>query len=280
VLPFRTDDLKPRLHITRKGLRIAYYIQGLGEPLVLIRGYGNAASMWYQQIVTLSRDFQVVTFDNRDTGNSDRVADPYTISDLAEDTLGLIEALNLGPVHLLGLSMGGMIALEAALGQPELVKTLILAGTACNADQGLTTDPEVLALFATLPELSDEENVRRSLPAFFSDRTLENRAFLDEYVRRSLAQRPPLTTFLRHSRAMQGFDCCARISRLEIPTLIQHGGADRLLPVANAFLLKEKIPRARLAVYEGLGHLFLMEDPDTINADVQLFIRQFALAHD
>jgi 3-oxoadipate enol-lactonase len=280
VLPFNSIDARPRLHVSRGGMKIAYYLQGQGEPLALIRGYGNAASMWYHQVPTLSRNFQVLTFDNRDTGNSDRVAEPYKISDLAGDVLSLIEALNLGPVHLLGLSMGGMIALEAALVQPALVRTLILAGTACNADRGLTTDPEVLALFATLPELSDEANVRRSLPAFFSDRTLGNRAFLDDYVRRSLDQRPPLTTFLRHSQAMQGFDCCARLRRLGVPTLIQHGGADRLLPVENAFLLKEMIPRARLAVYEGLGHLFLMEDPDTFNADVQLFIRQFASSHD
>jgi 3-oxoadipate enol-lactonase len=280
VLPFRTDDLEPRVHITRKGIRVAYYLQGQGEPLVLIRGYGNAASMWYSQVPTLSRAFQVITLDNRDTGNSDRVADPYTISDLAGDTISLIDSLNLGPVNLLGLSMGGMIALEAALAKPDLVKTLILAGTTCHADQGLTADPEVLALFATLPELSDEENVRRSLPAFFSARTLRDRAFLDDYVRRSLAQRPPLTTFLHHSQAMQGFDCCARIRRLRVPTLIQHGGADRLLPVENALLLKEMIPGARLAVYEGLGHLFLMEDPEPYNADVQLFIQQSAASLD
>jgi len=167
-----------------------------------------------------------------------------------------------------------MVAMEAAPRKPSRVKTLILAATACNADRGLTADPEALALFATLPELSDEENVRRSLPAFFSARTLEDKEFIDEYVRRSLAQRPPLTTFLRHSQAMQGFDCCDRLTQLRVPTLIQHGGADRLLPVENAYLLKEKIPDARLAFYEGLGHLFLMEDPDTFNADVRLFVEK------
>jgi pimeloyl-ACP methyl ester carboxylesterase len=65
--------------------------------------------------------------------------------------------LDLGPVHLLGLSLGGTIAMEAVLKKPSLIKTLILAGTACNADRGLTADPEVLALFATRPDLSDEE---------------------------------------------------------------------------------------------------------------------------
>jgi pimeloyl-ACP methyl ester carboxylesterase len=278
-MSFNHGGDQPWWHVTRGGIKIAYYLQGAGEPLVLIRGYGNAASMWYHQVAALSRAFQVITFDNRDTGNSDRVAEPYVISDLAEDTLSLIESLNLGPVHLAGLSMGGMIAMEASLKKPSLVKSLILAGTACNADRGLTSDPEILALFATLPELSDEENVRRSLPAFFSALTLEDKPFLDDYLGRSLAQRPPLTTFLRHSQAMQGFDCCDRLSQLSVPTLIQHGGADRLLPVENAFWLREKISDARLVIYGGLGHLFLMEDPGTCNADLQFFVQQASALH-
>jgi 3-oxoadipate enol-lactonase len=83
----------------------------------------------------------------------------------------------------------------------------------------------------------------------------------------------------RRSQAMQGFDCCDRLTQLRVPTLIQHGGADRLLPVENAFLLKEKIPHARLAVYEGLGHLFLMEDPGPFNADLQRFLQQATAFH-
>ncbi len=82
-----------------------------------------------------------------------------------------------------------------------------------------------------------------------------------------------------NAASMQGFDCCDRLTQLRVPTLIQHGGADRLLPVENAFLLKEKIPDARLAVYEGLGHLFLMEDPGTFNADLQLFLQQATAFH-
>ena len=226
-----------------KGFGSPIICRGAGEPLVLIRGYGNAASMWYHQVAALSRTFRVITFDNRDTGNSDRVAEPYTISDLAGDTLSLIESLNLGPVHLLGLSMGGMVAMEAALRKPSLVKTLILAGTACNADQGLTADPEVLALFATLPELSDEENVRRSLPAFFSALTLEDKGFIDEYVRRSLAQRPPLTTFQRHSQAMRGFDCCRRIQEMTRPTLSSTAGPTGCCPLKMPYYLEKGFPR-------------------------------------
>jgi 3-oxoadipate enol-lactonase len=276
VLPFETDDPGCRLLVTRKGLRLAYYIHGQGPTLVLIRGYANAASMWYPQVPFLSRHLRVITFDNRDTGNSGRVEAPYTMADLAEDTVSLLEFLNAGPVHLLGLSLGGMIAQEVALSRPDLVRTLLLAGTACDSDRGLTDDPEILRLFATRPELSAEENVRRSLPLFFSPAALANRALIDEYVRRSLDQRPPLATFEHHSRALQGFNRCAEIRQVRCPTLILHGGADRLLPPWNAEKLRENIPGAELKFYEGLGHLFLMEDPDSFNQDVLTFIRQTA----
>jgi 3-oxoadipate enol-lactonase len=276
VPPFTTNDPEPRLHVTREGVRLAYYVHGQGETLVLIRGYANSASMWYPQVPDLSRHFRVITFDNRDTGSSDRVAVPYTVASLAADLVSLLDFLAAGPVHLLGLSMGGMIALETALGRPDLVKSLLLAGTCCDSDRGLTTDPKALRLFATRPELTPEENTRRSLPLFFSPAGLKNRVLIDEYIRRSLEQRPPPATFERHSRALQGFNRCAEIGQIRCPTLILHGDADRLLPPRNAEGLWEGIPGAAIKMYAGLGHLFLMEDPDSFNQDVLNFIRKAA----
>ena len=261
------------MFIKREGIKIAYYLEGEGAPLLLIRGYASAGSMWYTQVPWLSEQFKVITFDNRDTGNSDRVATPYSIADMAGDVIALIEHLGLGPVHLLGISMGGMIAQQVVLSRPDLVKTLILGCTTCNAATGTTTDPNVLKLFATRPELSDEENVRRSLPVFFSQETLTHRTdIINEFVQKSLAQRPPLETFVRHRQAIGGFKVCDQIHQITIPTLILHGRADLLLPVVDAGELKERIPQARLKVYEGLGHLFFMEDPDTFNKDVMQFI--------
>jgi pimeloyl-ACP methyl ester carboxylesterase len=259
--------------VTRDGIRLFYYVQGQGEPLILIRGYASAASMWYSQVPQLSETFKVITFDNRDTGNSDRVEVPYSIKDMAEDTIVLIEHLALGPVHLLGISMGGMIAQQVILNRPDLVKTLILGCTTCNSGQGLSSDPEVLELFATLPELSDEENVRRSLPVFFAPETLTNRPdFIDEYVQKSLAQRPPLTTFTRHKQAIQGFSACPELQRISCPTLILHGGEDRLIPPTNAWEIHEKVPFSTIKIYEGLGHLFFMEGADAFNTDVRDYI--------
>jgi 3-oxoadipate enol-lactonase len=262
--------------LKREGIKIAYYLEGEGEPLLLIRGYANSAAMWYTQVPWLSTYLQVITLDNRDTGNSDRLAKPYTILDMAGDVIALIEHLDRGPVHLLGLSMGGMIAQQVTLLRPDLVNSLILGCTACDSGKGITTDPKVQALFATLPELSDEANVRRSLPVFFSPATLNQRPdIIEEFVHQSLAQRPPLETFVRHRQAMQGFRVCDQLHRITRPTLILHGGGDLLLPATNAYELKEGISQAQLKIYEGLGHLFLMEDPETFNKDVLNFVQNF-----
>jgi 3-oxoadipate enol-lactonase len=270
-LPF--IDKEAQVFLKRDGIKIAYYLEGEGEPLLLIRGYATAAAMWYTQVPQLSERVKVITFDNRDTGNSDRVETPYSVLDMAGDAIALIEHLHLGPVHLLGISMGGMIAQQVTLLRPDLVKSLILGCTTCNSGKGLTNDPQVLKLFATLPELSDEENVRHSLPVFFSPETMNQRPdLIDEFVLKSLAQRPPVETFARHSQAMRGFNVCDQLHRITLPTLIQHGGADLLLPFSNTEALKEGIPQAQLKTYDGLGHLFFMEAPDTFNKDVITFI--------
>jgi 3-oxoadipate enol-lactonase len=276
VLPAMNEEAM--MLVTREGIRIYYYVQGEGEPLLLIRGYANSAAMWYTQVPQLSEYFKVITFDNRDTGNSDRVEKPYKILDMAGDVIALIEHLNLGAVHLLGISMGGMIAQQVTLLRPDLIKSLILGCTTCNSGKGITTDPKVVALFTTLPELSDEENVRRSLPIFFSSETLKKQPdFIEEFIQKSLAQRPPLETFARHSQAMQGFQVCDQLNRIPCPTLILHGEGDLLLSVTNAYELKEGIPRSRLKIFEGLGHLFLMEDPEPFNQAVLDFIKNSSL---
>lgn len=262
------------MQIDNKGIKIAYYPEGEGEPLVLIRGYASAASLWYLQVPEWSHDFKVISFDNRDTGNSDRVETPYAVADMAGDVIALLEQLNLGPVHLLGLSMGGMIAQQTALIRPDLIQTLILCSTTCNSFTGLSSDPEVMKLFATLPELSDEENVRRSLPIFFASETLTGRKdLIEEFIRQSLAQRPPLTTFARHKQAIQGFQVCQELHRISMPTLILHGGTDLLLPPANAWEIQKQIPSSKIKIYESLGHMFFMEAAETFNKDVIDFIK-------
>ncbi|TET86915.1 MAG: alpha/beta fold hydrolase, partial [Desulfobacteraceae bacterium] len=104
-----------------------YEIHGEGYPMVLIRGLGSNADHWYTQTPVFSSRYRVVSFDNRGIGRSDKPNEPYTISMMADDTVGLMDALGILRAHILSLSMGGMIAQEIALKYPEKVESLVLA---------------------------------------------------------------------------------------------------------------------------------------------------------
>ena len=113
--------------IKNNGQELYYEIHGEGAPLVLIMGIGYDASLWgLYQVPALSKEFQVIVFDNRDVGRSSKANGPYTIADMADDVAGLMDGLQIKRAHMLGISMGGMIALEFALRHPERVDKLIL----------------------------------------------------------------------------------------------------------------------------------------------------------
>ena len=135
-----------------KGMNLHYRVWGVGEPLLLIMGYRGSGFMWGEEFVTpLSRYFQVITFDNRGTGLSDKPDTVYTIPMMADDAAGLLSALGIERAHVFGVSMGGMIAQELALRHPKRVKRLILGCTTCGGPQAVRAPLEVLAkLFVDL----------------------------------------------------------------------------------------------------------------------------------
>ncbi|MBI4772786.1 MAG: alpha/beta fold hydrolase [Deltaproteobacteria bacterium] len=260
--------------IRANGLNIAYHEQGDGAPLVLIRGYANSGALWYDQAPDLSAHFRVIAMDNRGTGDSDKPEAPYTIADMAGDVIGIVERLDLGAAHLLGISMGGMIAMQAALDAPQTVRSLVLGCTTCEGTRGFNPDPKVAEMFKTLPELSDEDNVRRSVPVLFSDKTIRERPEIcDRYVRESLKYRPPMSTFVNQMKAIARFDLCDRLSEIVQPTFILHGEGDLLIRPDMARRLHEAIPGSKLELMRGLGHLFFMEEAASFNRSVIEFLK-------
>src|SRR5918993_5619601 len=116
--------------VRANGQDLYYELHGEGPPLVLVMGIGYDSSLWtLAQVPVLSTQFQVILVDNRDAGRSSRARNPYTIADMADDVAGLLDALRIQRSHLLGLSMGGMIALEFALRHGDRLDRLGLAGT-------------------------------------------------------------------------------------------------------------------------------------------------------
>lgn len=131
----------PKVNVN--GINIYYEIHGSGYPLILIRGLSSNADHWYCQVPAFSPHFSVITFDNRGIARSDIPDSPFTISTMADDTLGLMDLLKIPKAHFLGISMGGMIAQEIAVKYGQRVNGLILACTHCGGKQAVQPDPSI-----------------------------------------------------------------------------------------------------------------------------------------
>lgn len=245
------------------GRELHYLQRGEGEPLLLIQGLSGTTFAWGDAFLDeLARDFSVIAFDNRGIGQSSRVDEPFTIADLAADTAALLGAIGVGRAHVLGISMGGMIAQELALRSPETVATLTLGCTYAGGPGSLMTSPEVGGRLAAAWSSGDRELAIRTgwevnvSPSFAADEA-EYAAFRD----RALRARAPLALISLQVQAVGGHDASARLGDIRAPTLVIHGDRDAMLSVENGRLIASKIPGARLEVLEGVGHLFWVERP-------------------
>jgi len=246
--------------------RVYYESHGTDEPLVLIRGFSSNADHWYAQVPDLSRHYRVVVFDNRGIARSSDPGGPFSIQDMAEDTIGLMDALHIGQAHVLGLSMGGMIAQEMAIAHPQRVKGLILAVTHCGGVHQVKPAAEVMEAFQRLLEEGSEEARVQAFAYFFAPETMKNcPQVVQEYVAVSMKNRVGLEILRRQWDAVQRHDAYDRLHRIEANTLVLTGALDELIPPENSKILAERIPRAELRVIPGGGHQVLIERPPACN---------------
>ncbi|MCE4613395.1 MAG: alpha/beta hydrolase [Desulfurococcales archaeon] len=259
--------------------KIYYEVKGSGPPLVLVEGLGYASWMWFFQVEDLSRDHKLVIFDNRGAGKSDKPNYPYTMEMFAEDLRTIIrEVLLDSPAHILGVSMGGMIAQEFALKYPSLVKSLILVSTHHGGRDIDPTPPETLqAMFGEPPpHIKSERGLYRYKMSFALSREWinSNREVLERIIDLRLREPQPQEAYINQARAVIGFDVSKRLHEITAPVLIVHGDQDRVVPVGNAYKLHERIRNSSLAIFRGAGHLVIMERPADFNNLVRVFVRE------
>lgn len=254
-------------------VNIHYETQGQGEPLLLIMGYRGSGFMWGEELLTsLARAFQVIYFDNRGTGLSDKPDTLYTIPMMADDAAGLLRHLGVRQAHVFGVSMGGMIAQELALRHPQMVRRLVLGCTSCGGPQAFLASPAVLAQLIPPPDLAREEAVRRLWTVMFSPGFLETQtAFLERLTQRALLYPDPPQTSLRHLMAVQRFNTYGRLGLITAPTLVVTGADDLIVPAANSSLLAARIHGASLEIVKDMGHGFFWE----ASGEVIALLRQF-----
>lgn len=255
-----------------EGVELYYEIHGSGFPLVLIRGLGSNADHWYSQVPPFSLRFRLVIFDNRGIGRSGKPDVRYTIPMMADDTAGLMDALGISKAHILGLSMGGMIAQEFALRYPQMVGGLVLACTHCGGDAAVRPSG-ICSTFNDLMFSGTQEAVKKAQTCVYAEQTLTEVPEIIQKNREVSQKFPPDTEVLiRQLEAIEHHDTWERLPLIHAPTLVLAGKEDALIPPENSRILAERIPGARLQIIEGGGHLFLVEQEDVFNRTVLDFL--------
>ena len=259
-------------------LNIYYEIIGKGPPLAMIRGVGSNVDHWYEQVSALSQKFQLLIFDNRGIARSSDPGGPFTIRDMATDTIALMEAVGIEKAHVLGYSMGGMIAQEMALNHPQRIGGLVLVATDCGISRRIKARPEASRLFSEMVRLGTKEARLAAERCLFAGQTFENNpAVIRRYA--EVSQRFPAAQAMlaRQWAAVKQHDASQRLRLISSPTLAITGSEDVLIPPQNSALLAELIPGAHSASIDGGGHLFLIEQPRQFNEAVNGFLEQISL---
>ena len=250
-----------------------YEIHGEGASLIMIRGLGSTADHWVAQVPAFSKKFRVVIFDNRGIGRSDKPDIPYTIGMMAQDTVGLMHALNIRRAHVLGMSMGGMIAQEIAIRYPERVHGLVLGCTHCGGKHVSPPDEAIGRLFGEYILTGSDEGFDKTLKALFAQKTLKERPEMAQSYREISKRFPSSPKFLvRQFEAVQGHDSWEDLVKIKAPTLVLTGSEDVLVPPKNSEILAARIPNARLEIIEGGAHQFPLERADAFNRTVLDFL--------
>jgi pimeloyl-ACP methyl ester carboxylesterase len=246
------------------GISLYYERQGAGEPVLLIQGMSGTHLAWGDAFLAgLGDDVEIVTYDHRGVGTSTPQDQPFAITQLADDAAGLLDALEWERAHVLGISMGGMVAQELALRHPQRIRTLTLGCTYPGGAQAQLADPALIQELAGALLSGDRElALRVGFAANLSAAHVADEAHFEPFHAMATAVPVAVPVIMMQMQAVMGHDTSARLESIEAPTLVVHGTEDRMLPVANGELIARLIPHARLELLEGVGHMFWWEQPE------------------
>jgi pimeloyl-ACP methyl ester carboxylesterase len=258
-------------------INLYYEIHGDGEPLLLIMGYGSNCGHWFVIRDRLAKEHQLIMFDNRGTGRSDKPDIPYTSEMMTGDITGLLDAIGIGATNVFGVSMGGMIAQEFVLNYPQRVKKLVLGCTSCGGPNAAGSTPEATA-FLFDPErarLSNEEKAYSTIP------WLWNKDFIDKhpeavkrYVVTTTEHPTPPHAYICQGNFIMTFNSYDRLQEIKAPTLVICGDQDRLIPYENSRILASRIPGSELVILENAGHGFISDSADESSKVILQFLKR------
>ncbi|MFA5367281.1 MAG: alpha/beta hydrolase [Dehalococcoidia bacterium] len=268
-------------------IKIAYTERGRGEVVMLIMGLGAVKESWFLNIPTLSKYFRVIAMNSRGVGKISRMGEAYTMRRMAQDTVGLLDALNIERAHIVGVSLGSMIAQEVAISFPQRVNKLILAATTPGMND--TANKEMW------DKKNAELNKSTGLGEDFNRRIMEDPASVDAVkvmvgLTKNAFNRPvfriPMTLgskyyfnkvgpsgVLDQLRAVSTHNTIDRLNQIKSPTLVMAGTDDKIVPIELSRIVAQHIPGAKLIEFQQGSHSFFMEMSKRFNREVIDFLK-------
>jgi 3-oxoadipate enol-lactonase len=254
-------------------MKIAHETRGAGEPLVLVHGLAYDRAGWGRFPDLLAEHFRVVLIDNRGVGESDAPPGPYTVAEMAEDVVGVLDELGIERTNLFGVSLGGYIAQELTLTHPGRVEKLVLCSTAPGGPKAVPMPVATQQVFATYPTMEREAGLRMFVENSLGARGVRERPELvEEIFRYRLGHAPTVEAWVAQATAGATYDSYDRIGAIDVPTLVVHGDADVVVDPGNAALLGALIPNARVELIPDRGHLMVWEDSERVAELVTEFL--------
>jgi pimeloyl-ACP methyl ester carboxylesterase len=255
--------------ISRKA-RIYWESHGTGEPVLMIMGLSFPLEMWNRALPAISSRYRAIVFDNRGVGRSDVPRGPYRIAGMAKDAIAVMDAAGADRAHVMGASMGGMIAQELALRHPERVKSLLLGCTSCGGFRARPPNLRRVPIFRNWRGLSNEQRARAVVPMLYAKGTPKE--VIEEDLRVRLIRYPTMRGILYQALAIPFWSSYRRLPRLTMPTLVMHGDKDRVLPPINGKRVAARIPGARLIMIPNAGHMMISDAPEIAIREILGFL--------
>ena len=258
-------------------LRIHWDSFGEGPAVLLIAGQGMTVDGWWATTPVLSRSFRVIAFDNRDTGRSSSSRWPYSVAQLADDAVAVLDAAGEQCAHVYGISLGSLVAQEVALRHPDRVEALVLGASSAGGFAAYKPAHSSFAqtFLVRAGAMGPEEAEWAAVPYTYAETT---RRLHPERIVADIAHRvnspPGPVAYMHQAAAVATHDAYGRLNRMSAPTLVVHGEQDIFVPPANALVLAERIPEAQLQLWPDAGHMYTIDEPQ---ADRQIV--RFLLNH-
>jgi aminoacrylate hydrolase len=253
------------------GGTIHYEEAGRGDPLVFVSGLNGVARYWQPQVPVFSRHYRVITYDQRGTGESDRLQREFSLDQMANELAALMDALDIARAHIVGLSTGGAIGQTLAVEQPQRVDRLVMCSTWTHCDPWFRRLFEARRLMYQTAG-TDLHAMFHPLWLYPPDYVNAHDAELDDERRRSASTAPPAEIAIARIDALLRFDRRADLNRIKAPTLVIASDNDYITPSYYAESLAQTIPGAKLELVHGGGHSISKTRPELFNRVVMEFL--------